>query len=209
MKMNRNIASVAISVSLLVAALTVSIFPISQNGNSDEIDLSVIRSASADSTNQMFLSIDDIPGSSTNSQHSDEIDLLWYCFGYSSRSDIPGWNSDEGKSRFATNSFDGFHFVMTDSKATPKLLKAYLNQTKIDKVTFSVQRGSSLAVGSDYLTVNLSDVKVTSYFHASNREDFRMPIVEVSMTYSKIDMTYSEGGETVSEGWDFTTNKPV
>ena len=174
----------------------------------EDFDFGSIRSAYAAGTNQLFLEVDGMPGSSDNANHKDEIELLWYCFGFSSRSDLRGCNSDEGKNVFDKTDFDGFHFIMADNMATPRLMTAYLGNTTINTVTFSAQRGTTLGAGTDYLVVTLSNVKVTSYFHGSN-EDYKIPVVEASLSYSKIHMTYEEDTQTISAGWDFTTNKPI
>jgi type VI protein secretion system component Hcp len=140
--------------SILSAVLTASILTNKVTNVDDNFDLSTIDSAYADSTNSLFLKVDGIPASSTTFGHNDEIELLWYCFGFSSRTDIPGCNSEEGKNNFATSKFDGFHFIMADNKATPGLLFAYLNQTAIKTVTFSAVKGTMLSgLGNDYLVV--------------------------------------------------------
>lgn len=198
-----------LSASIIGAALIIAFGPNNQAINTtDAFDFATIRTAEAAGANALFLKVDGMPGSSSNTNHKDEIELLWYCFGFSSRTDIPGCNADEGKSRFGITDFDGFHFIMGDNKATPKLMTAYLGNSTISTVTFSAQRGTSFSGGTDYLTVTLSDVKVTSYFHAS-REQYSIPVVEASMTFSKIQMQYSESSQIVKAGWDFTTNTPL
>jgi type VI secretion system Hcp family effector len=117
-----------------------------------------------------------------------------------------GCNSEEGKNTFDKTNFDGFHFIMADNKATPKLMAAYLSNSTINTVTFYAQKGT-MYDGRDYLTVTLSDVKLTSYFHASN-DKYSVPVVEVSMTFSKIHMEYNDGSAPVTAGWDFKTNTP-
>jgi len=54
----------------------------------------------------------------------------------------------------------------------------------------------------------LEGVKVSSYFHGSS-DDYDVPVVESSLTFSKIRMQYTEDGRSISAGWDFTTNKPL
>ena len=213
MPLGRTASVYVLSASILGAALIIALGPNNQSfrSSSEGFDFATIRSAEAASTNSLFLKVDGMPGSSTNTNHKDEIELLWYCFGFSSRTDSPGCYAAAGRNVFDITDFDGFHFEMADNKATPKLLTAYLSNSTINTVTFSAQSGSLLGGGgggSDYLVVTLSDVKVTSYFHLAD-EDYRMPIVQSSLSFSKIQMHYKGDGPTVSAGWDFTTHKPL
>jgi type VI protein secretion system component Hcp len=98
---------------------------------------------------------------------------------------------------------------MEDNKATPKLMIAYLNKTAIKTATFYAQKSTGTSGGSDYLIVTMSDVRITSFFHGSN-EDYNKPVVEGTMSFSKIQMIYKEGSKEVAKaGWDFKTNKPI
>jgi type VI secretion system Hcp family effector len=184
----------AISASIVTAAMMMLIIPSTRPSVTDNFDWGSIRSAEAAGTNNLLLRVDGMPGSST-------VD------GFSSRTDIPGCNAHQSTNSFTNTDFDGFHFIMADNKATPKLMTAYLDKTPIKTVTFFAQRGTQFGGASDYLVVTLSNVTLTSYFHASN-EEYKIPVVEASLTFDKIHIVYKEGTTDVQAGWDFKANKP-
>lgn len=107
--------------------------------SSEHFDFSHIQTAEAAGSNALFLKIDGIPGSSAANGHRDEIDLLWYCFGFRQRTDLRACNADEGKNVFDKTDFDGFHFIMEENRASPKLMTAYLNKTTINTAVLSAQ----------------------------------------------------------------------
>lgn len=152
-----------------------------------------------------FLKIDGVDGESADSKHKGEIDIKSWSWGASQSSTSVGGGGGAGKV-----SMQDFTFTKHVDKSTPKLFEALATGKHLKEAKFVV-RGSS---ATEYLTITLSDVIVTSYSTGGSSGDDR-PMEEISLNFGQIKMSYVEqdakgaAGASVDFGWDLKANKKV
>lgn len=78
-------------------------------------------------------------------------------------------------------------------KSTPLLLNALVTNETLTTVTFHFTQGGN-NVGSDYMTVKLTNAQVASRIQIGGTE-------EISFTYQKITWTWVDGGITAQDDW--------
>jgi type VI secretion system secreted protein Hcp len=115
-----------------------------------------------------FLKLDGIKGESKAEKHVDEIEVLAWSWGAQGR----------GTAR-------AFTLTKSTDTASPKLLDAALNGTRIKNASFVVRRSGERPV--DFIRIKLEDV-VVSTFEISAAGD--RPVESVSLTFRKASFEY-------------------
>lgn len=141
-----------------------------------------------------FLKVSGLTGSSTDSLHKGEIELNSYRI----MEDEPDAPNDNGmQTQLAKLGDNNLRFLADSSKASPLLFaKAQTGETLPD-ATLTVIKGGK---HSNYMTIKMTDVVVTSYQNSGN--DSNNAIDEVLMNYGTVQIEHNEG-TPVKEGWDF------
>lgn len=142
----------------------------------------ITSSSAAGRSADYFLKFEGIDGESTNQDHKGEIEVLSWSWGIE-RSGITSSGSGLSAGKV---SFQDFHFVASNSKASPKLYeKIFSNPSSNEVAKLYVRRAGTQ---DDYIKMelrqpNLSSMQVQSI-------DRSLPIEEYSADYLKIDMRY-------------------
>lgn len=158
-----------------------------------------------------FIKIDSIPGESTDSAHTDWIEVLSFDSGVSQPS---GGGASTGGARSGQRC-DHRDFSLTKylDKATPKLALHCCDGTHIPNIEFQLCR----ATGEKqlYMKVVMTDVLVSSAsVGGSSSSDHPLPTESISLNYGKIEWTYTETDHKtgkpkgdVASHWDVTQNR--
>jgi type VI secretion system secreted protein Hcp len=80
-------------------------------------------------------------------------------------------------------------------KSTPLLLNALVTNENLTAVTFHFMQGGGNKVGSDYMTVKLTNAHVASRTQTGGTE-------EITFVYQKITWTWVDGGITAQDDWE-------
>jgi len=172
-----------------------------------------------------FLKIDGIPGESTDSRHSDWIEVLQFDHMMEQPASVTA-SSTGGATAERVNhgTFDIVHLL---DKASPKIYDACCTGKHINKVTLELCRSGGDKV--KYMEVILEQVLVSKVvaMGACNEEGQiqdranaalgkGFPSERVSFSYGKIKWVYTQqkrtdglGGGNVNSGWDLTANKAI
>lgn len=161
---------------------------------------------STESLQEMFVKLSNTPGSSTDSKHKGEIDVLSYNIAINqSSSTHTGGGSAVGKANFGH-----FTFRKYVDKASPNLLKHCAAGKHLDELVLSVCKSGDGQ--QQYLTMTLNEVFITSVANVSSTETPRV-IEEVSCSYGKIKLEVKDQnadgslGAAVTGAWDVKQNK--
>ncbi len=152
-----------------------------------------------------YLKIPDIPGESKATEHENEIDIT----------DI-SWElarpSSTGTSReYGAADFKEFKAVKYLDKSSPYLALACAQGKILPELVLTLRKDSGDA-HLDYLTITLTNVRVTSYSVGGSGDTDDRPTEEVAFYYNKIAFSYTlfdETGrpaETTEMRWDLETN---
>jgi len=158
-----------------------------------------------------FLKIDGIPGESTDSKHSGEIELLSFSWGA----------SNTGTSSYGTGAGSGkvniqdFHFTMKYNKASALLFLRCADGSHIGKGVFSLRKSTGAGGQSDYMIYTFTDLVISSYQTGASGGGDPIPTEQVSFNFTKVEMEYkpqdSKGvlGASIKHGWDVKLNQKV
>lgn len=156
-----------------------------------------------------FLKIDTIPGESKDSKHKDEIELHSFSWGETNAgSFVTGGGGGSGKV-----AMQDFHFVMSMSKASPKLFLACANGEHIKKAVLTCRKAGKEQ--QEYLKINFSDIMISSYQSGGSGGSGAFPSEQVSFNFAKIEIDYKEQkddgtlGASTKAGYDIKQNKTV
>jgi len=156
-----------------------------------------------------FLKIDGVQGESMDAKHNDEIDVLSFSFGVSQAGGAPtGAGGGAGKA-----SFTDLHVTARTQKSSPRLFVACASGEHFKNAVLAVRKAGGKQ--QDYITITLSDVRITSYQKAGAAEADDGPLDQVSLGYGKIVFEYRPQdpkgalGAAVKGGWDLKANKKV
>lgn len=170
-----------------------------QTSNDPDTPNPSVESNTSPSLN-MFLSLDGIPGESTDKQHPNAVVVNGFNFGENVLT--PSTNVPTGKTQFSS-----FTFTKTVDKSSPKLFEYAATGKHIKTATLSVRKAGS---DQDYYVVTLSDVVVSSI----HTDGSSAKLTEtVSLNFSKIQIDYqttnNEGslGEPVLFNWNTKLNR--
>jgi type VI secretion system secreted protein Hcp len=156
-----------------------------------------------------FLKIEGIDGESQDSKHKNEIQLESFSWGASQQGSAAFGSGGGGAGKV---SMQDFHFVMRNSKASPKLFSACCTGQHVKVATLIARKAGKEQ--QEYLKVTLSDCLVSS-FQAGGSGSEPIPVDNISLNFSKIEVEYKEqkadgslGGATKA-GYDIKQNKSV
>jgi len=149
----------------------------------------------------MFLKLEGIKGESTDSKHSNEIEILSYSFGVTQ----PGTGaqgSGHGGGRAHVQDFQITHH--TDA-ASPTLFAMCATGKHIKEGTFIARKAGGDQ--QEYMTVKLTDVLISSVQNGGSGGN-DIPLEQVSLNFGKIEIDYkpqkADGtlGGGIKGGWD-------
>jgi len=155
-----------------------------------------------------FLKIDTIPGESTDAQHKDEIDVESWSWGATQLGTTTGGGGGAGRV-----SMQDLNFVARTSKASPTLFLKCASGLHISKAVLTARKSGGAQ--TDFLTLTMSDLLVSSYQIAGSETADTVPMDQVSLNFAKIQFEYKaqnpDGslGAPVRSGWDVQLNKQV
>ena len=156
-----------------------------------------------------FLKLEGIEGESADHKHRGSIDLQSWSWGESqSGTHAAGGGGGAGKV-----SMQDFHFVMSNNKASPKLMLACATGEHITKAVLTCRKAGKEQ--QEYLKITMSDLLVSSYQTGGSGHGDIVPTDQISLNFAKIEYEYKEqkpdgtlGGATKA-GYDVKTNKAV
>lgn len=164
----------------------------------------VVSAAASD----YLLEIDGIDGESTTVPKA--IELQSWSWG---ETNSAGHGGGGGLGAGKVNMQD-FHFTMSSSKASPKLMLAVASGQHIKQVVLTARKAGGEGQQQPFLTITLSDVLVSSYQVSGNGSD-PVPTDEITINFSKIEFSYRaqkpDGSldAPVTTGWDLAQNKKI
>jgi type VI secretion system secreted protein Hcp len=163
--------------------------------------------SSAFAASDYFLKIEGVEGESTDDKHKGTIEIDSFSWGVSNAGSMAsGGGGGAGKA-----SFQDIHFTMKVSKASPKLMMAVATGEHMKSVELTLRKAGSTQ--TDYYTITLSDVLVSSY--STSGESGSVPTEQVSLNYAKIEFQYiptnpdGRAGEAVKAGYDVKANVKI
>jgi type VI secretion system secreted protein Hcp len=156
-----------------------------------------------------FLKIDGIPGESVDAKHRGEIEVGAWSWGETaSVSTGPGGGGGAGRV-----AIQDLNFTSRVSKASPLLMLSCASGKHIKSAVLTARRGGKAQ--TDFLTIKLRDVLLSSYQTAAGGGDESGPLDSVSLNFSQIEVEYRETkpdgsfGTPVKFGWDIKKNVAV
>lgn len=139
----------------------------------------------------MFLEITgpDIKGSSTDSKHKDQLQIL--SWGHSFSQPTSPTRSAAGGGTVEQAAHAPFSFTKYTDSATDDLLKYIWNGKQIKKCVFSAYRADGgNSVGVLYLKIEMEQVIISHFSVGGGAGD--IPVENVSLNYGKISYTYMQ-----------------
>jgi type VI secretion system secreted protein Hcp len=146
---------------------------------------------------QAFLTLDGIPGGSTDPKHAGQIDVLSFSWGLSNTSSGSGSRNGVGKPKFRT-----FTFVKPHDRSSGTLFRNVATGKHIKSATFSVVQN-----GAEVLRYKLSDVTVADF----GTNDSRLAGTDkVKLKPVRVELTFNDGTTAFTSSFDTRSNtKPV
>lgn len=158
----------------------------------------------------MFLTVDGIPGESTDDAHADSIDVLSFNMGVTQSASA---SSGSGASSERPD-FQDFAIVKLLDEASPKLAIACADGTHISEVILVLCRTGGEKL--QFMEYRLTDCMVSSVSASGSvmtQGSATLPFETVTFNYAKIGWTYTQqtrgdgsGGGNVAECWDLEKN---
>jgi type VI secretion system secreted protein Hcp len=153
-----------------------------------------------DQSTKYYLKLDGVTGDSTDDGHKGEIELNSYRI----MEDEKDTSSTTGvTTQLAKLGDNNLRFLADSSKASPDLFSKAASGDKIANAVLTVRKGNK---HSDYLTLKMTDVVLTSYQNSGN--DNNNAIDEVLLNYGTIQITHNEG-TPIKKGWDFMNKQKL
>lgn len=156
-----------------------------------------------------FIKFEGIKGSSANSKHKDEIEVMSWNHGFSQPP--PSRNAASGRTVEQAQHMD-FSFTKDLDASTDDLIKLCWTGKHVDKVRFTAYRsGGQRNTRVAYLKIVMTDVVVSNYSVGGGPED--LPVENVSLSYASVEYIYtgtSKKGKASSKQavkHDLTTRK--
>jgi len=147
-----------------------------------------------------YIRLTGIDGESTASGHEDEIDVLSWSWDMSQSEPL---HSGGGGGAGGTVRIQDFSFVKAIDKASPKLAEALASGEHIDSAELVLRRTDSEGSSSDYLTINVLSMQVTSIEPVNEYTNpWSAPTAIESRDILK---TYYESAERVSISFEIGT----
>jgi type VI secretion system secreted protein Hcp len=192
--------------ALGVGALATAIGVVNATASGADAD-AAIPAPPTTATDNVFLKIPGITGSSTTVGHVGEIPLLTFDFGITNSAKISsGGGGGSGKAAFAP-----ITFTARTSQASPDLFKSAVSGQHLASAVIAVARKGSR---NAFLTITLTEVLISGYELAADPAG-GLPLDQVSLVFGKIQYSFApqrpDGsiGTANTTGWDVTTNKRI
>lgn len=156
-----------------------------------------------------FLKLDGIDGESADSKHKGDIDLQSWSWGESQA----GSHGGGGGGGAGKVSMQDFHFVMSNNKASPKLMLACATGEHIKKAVLICRKAGTEQ--QEFLKITMSDLLVSSYQTGGSSGGGTAPTDQISLNFAKIEYEYKEQkvdgslGGAIKAGYDLKANKKV
>jgi len=156
-----------------------------------------------------FLDIDGIPGESTDSKHRDEVEVESWSWGATQ----VGTSAGGGGGGAGRVSIQDFNFVARTSKASPVLFLRCADGQHIKQAILTARKAGKDQ--SEFLTLTMSDLLVSSYQIAGSETADTVPMDQVSLNFTKIKFEYrmqkADGSldAPVTTGWDVKANQKL
>lgn len=129
----------------------------------------------------LFLKLDTIKGESTDSKHTEEIEIDSFSFGQASE-----LGRDTGQ-RAGRVSMQDFHFVMSLNKATPQLMLKCAKGEHIAEGLLTMRQVGGQQI--EFLKIKFSDIIISSFQNAASEADI-FPKDQFSLWFGKIEFSY-------------------
>jgi type VI secretion system secreted protein Hcp len=155
-----------------------------------------------------FLKLKGIEGEASDHKHKGEIDVESWSWGETNS----GTHGGGGGGGAGKVTMQDFHFVMKNSKASPKLMQTCATGDHIADGTLVCRKAGGDQ--QEYLTIKLTDLLVSSYQTGGSHGDI-VPMDQVSLNFAKIEFDYKEQkpdgslGGSIKAGYDVKANKKV
>jgi type VI secretion system secreted protein Hcp len=148
---------------------------------------------------QAFLTLDGIPGGSSDPAHKGQIDVLSFSWGLSNKSSSGGGSGRGGAGR---PKFRTFTFVKPHDRSSGRLFRNVATGQHIKTATFSVVQN-----GAEVLRYKLTDVMVSDF----GTNDSRLAGTDkVKLNPIKVELTFNDGTTAFTSSFDTRSNsKPV
>ncbi len=140
------------------------------------------------SVSDIHLKLNGIKGESTSVLHKDEIEVQSWTWGVDVAGASPSPALGRGGGGAGRARFTDLNFAHRVDRASPDLWKACATGRRIQDAFLSVARPG--AVTQDYLTIKLSDVRVTSVAMSDTANDALVPLESVSLAFTKVEYSY-------------------
>ena len=154
-----------------------------------------------------FLKLDGISGESTDTRHKGEIDVLGFSWGMSrAGSSGSGGGGGAGKAIF-----EDLLVVARTSKASPKLWQACATGQHVKTAVLACRKAGQAQ--SEFLTIKLTDVTITSY--EIDGSDEELPLDQLALGFAKVETEFvstdpkGKPQPAVTAGWDLKKNAKV
>jgi type VI secretion system secreted protein Hcp len=153
-----------------------------------------------------FLRLDGIPGDSTDSEYSSQIQVS--SWSWSTRFDPTEKTEREQQPHLE---MDVFRFVKLLDRSSPKLMYACASRHLIPRAVLTSRRPQNDAQRS-ILRVTLSDVRVCSY-STSQAAEADLPVEEFGLSFRSIEFECFEWKSgfpagVIRSGWDIVADQP-
>lgn len=159
-----------------------------------------------------FLKIDGIPGESTDSKHTDWIEILHFDHKMEQPASVTA--SSTGGATAERVNHGTFNIVHLLDKASPKLYEACCTGRHIREVTLELCRAGGDKV--KYMEIKMEQVLVSKVTSDGSCNEEGFPSEKIRFSYGKIKWVYTQqkrtdglGGGNVNSGWDLTANKSI
>ena len=129
----------------------------------------------------VFLKISGAPGSSTDRQHINEIEVQSIQYGINNT----GAGSFGGGGGAGKATFQDIHFTKKMDKSSPTLMKNCLTGTHMPQAVITTRKSGNPP--ADFFKVTLTDVMVTGYQISSNGD---IPMESLSLNFAKVEWEY-------------------
>jgi type VI secretion system secreted protein Hcp len=159
-----------------------------------------------------FLKIDGIMGESTDAKHKDEIEVMSYTFGIETAL-TPGALTRGGGLAAGRAKPTEFAFTAGQSRASIPLMLSVFSGRRLKEALLSLRTAGEGA--TDYYTVKLTDVLVSSIHESGGTSSDMRPAQSVTLVFGKIEFSYApqggdgKPGQPLLGGWDVLANRPT
>ncbi len=156
-----------------------------------------------------YLKIKGIDGESKADGHKGEIDLLSWSWGETQT----GTGDAGGGHTGGRVVMQDFHFVMSNCKASPKLMLACATGEHIGDAVLTCRKAGGTQQA--FLKIKFTDLIVSSYQTGGSGGQSALPTDQISLNFAKIEVEYLEQNEKgavgapVKAGYDLKNRKKV